>query len=339
MSTYSESDPARKAAIVLLALDKQDAAKVMKVLSQDCLEKITQAIWALDNVGDEEKTEALTELTGRMKANPVVGGEDRAKVLLMEVVGEEKALELLEKAKLEEKNRQAFRSLLEIKSTDLANFLSKEQPSTISIILGFLPSHKVAEILEFLDDDLRTEIILRLASPTPTKQDIVSRIEQVFIRNVVSKIASKKDKDEKDIGGPKMVAEILQSLDKELGDQMLGAIQDSSPDLASEIAGQLFTFEDISKMSDTDLQRLMRDVPMEKLPLALRGVKEELFEKFAGNLSKRARENLIEEMELSGKVKLSEVHTVQKEIVTLVRSLEAAGELSINIGGEEEEYV
>ena len=45
---------------------------------------------------------------------------------------------------------------------------------------------------------------------------------------------------------------------------MLGAIQDSSPDLASEIAGQLFTFEDISKMSDTDLQRLMRDVPMEK---------------------------------------------------------------------------
>ena len=91
-----------------------------------------------------------------MKANPIVGGEDRAKILLMEVVGEEKAEELLAKAKLEEKNRQAFRSLLEIKSTDLANFLSKEQPSTISIILGFLPSHKVAEILGFLDD-LRTE--------------------------------------------------------------------------------------------------------------------------------------------------------------------------------------
>ncbi|MCH2205838.1 MAG: hypothetical protein MK132_08205 [Lentisphaerales bacterium] len=92
MSTYTESDPARKAAIVLLALDKGDAAKVMKVLSQDCLEKITQAIWALDNVSDDEKTEALTELTGRMKANPVVGGEDRAKMLLTEVVGEERQM-------------------------------------------------------------------------------------------------------------------------------------------------------------------------------------------------------------------------------------------------------
>jgi flagellar motor switch protein FliG len=275
-----------------------------------------------------------------MKSNPVVGGEDKALILLKEVVGEEKAAELIEKAKQDEKNRQAFRSLLNIKSSDLANFLSKEQPSTIGIILGFLPSSKVAEILTALDEDLRTEIILRLASPTPAKQDIVARIEQVFIRNVVSKIASKKGKDEKDVGGPKMVAEIIQNLDKELGDQMLGAIQDVSPEIAAEISGQLFTFEDIIKMSDPDVQRLMRDLPMEKLPLALRGVNEALFEKFAKNLSKRAKENLNEEMELMGKVKISEVHAVQKEIVTLIRSLEAAGELSISIvGGEEDQYV
>jgi flagellar motor switch protein FliG len=330
---------ARKAAIVLLALDKDEAAEVMKSLSADCLDRITQAIWTLDDVQEEEKTEALTDLTIRLKANPVVGGENKALLLLKEVVGEEQATKIIAKAKKEESNRKAFRSLLNIKSTDLANFLSKEQPSTIAIILGFLPSVKVAEILEFLEEDLRTEIILRLASPTPAKQDIVERIEQVFIRNVVSKITNKKDKDEKDIGGPKVVAEILQSIEKELGDQMLGAIQDHSPDLAAEISSQLFTFEDILGMSGSDMQRLMRDVPMDKLPIALRGVEEELYEKFAGNLSKRAKENLGEEMELMGKVKVSEVQAIQKEIVVLIRSLEAAGELTIATGGDTDEYV
>ena len=330
---------ARKAAIVLVALDQNEATKIMKSLSPSCLEIVTQAIWNLNDVSEDEKTEALTDLTTRMSRNPLVGGEDKALKLLQDVVGQEKAQKIIEKAKKEEKNKEAFKSLLTIKSSDLANFLSKEQPSTVAIILGFLPSIKVAEILGCLDEDLRNEIILRLASPTPAKQDIVQRIEDVFIRNVVSKITNKKDKDEKDIGGPKVVAEILQSIDKETGDQMLGAIQDSSPDLAAEISSQLFTFEDIIKMSNNDMQRLMRDIPMEKLPIALRGCEEELYNKFADNLSKRAKENLAEEMDLMGKVKISEVHAVQKEIVTLIRSLDAAGELTISLGGDDDEYI
>lgn len=330
---------ARKAAIVLLALDDAEATKIMKSLSPACLEVVTQAIWTLNDVQEDEKTEALTDLTTRMTMNPLVGGEDKALRLLKDVVGDEKALKIIEKAKKEEKNKEAFKSLLSIKSTDLANFLSKEQPSTVAIILGFLPSVKVAEILTFLDEDLRNEIIIRLASPTPAKQEIVKRIEDVFIRNVVSKIANKKEKDDRDIGGPKVVAEIIQSIDKETGDEMLGAIQDTSPELAAEISSQLFTFEDIIKMSNSDMQRLMRDIPMDKLPLALRGVDESLFMKFADNLSKRAKENLMEEMELMPKVKVSEVNAVQKEIVTLIRSLDAAGELTISLGGDDDEYI
>ena len=335
----TEETAVRKAAIVLLALDKSEAAKVMKSLSPACLEKITQTIWSLDDVGEEEKNEALTDLVGRMRRNPLIGGEDKAHMLLVEVVGEAKAEEIIEKAKAEEKSRRAFRSLINVKSEDLANFLIKEQPYTIAIILGFLPSSKVAEILATLDEDLRGEVITKLASPTPTKQDVVGRIEQVFIRNIVSKIATKKDNEDRKIGGPKVVAEIIQNVDKEMGDQMLATIQESSPELAAEISGQLFTFDDIVNLASSDIQRLMRDIPMEKLPLALRGVSKELHAKFADNLSKRARENLIEEMELMGKVKSSEIQSVQKEVVALIRSLEAAGEISLSIGGEEEEYV
>lgn len=157
---------------------------------------------------------------------------------------------------------------------------------------------------------------------------------------MVSKVANKNSKDEREIGGPKVVADILQSSEKEIGDQLLSAIQDYNPDIAAEISNQLFTFEDILNMGDSDMQRLMRDVPMDKLPIAVKGVEEELYNKFANNLSKRAKENLAEELELMGKIKLSEVLAVQREIVVLVRSLEAAGELTLSMtGGGEEEYI
>ena len=334
-----EKSVARKAAIILLTLDKGDATKVMKAMSRECLEKITQVIWTIDQIDDEEKREALGDLCERMKKSHFVGGEDKAMSLLVDVVGQEEASLIMQRTKDEEKSRAAFKSLIKIKSETLANFLSNEQPSTVAIILGFLPSSKVAEILSAMDEDLRCEVILRLASPTPTNQDIVRRIEQVFIRNVVSKVALESVGDERSVGGPKVVAEIIQNLDKEIGDQMLGTIQDNAPDIATEISSQLFTFEDIVNMSSTDIQRLMRDIPMEKLPLALRGVDEALFNTFADNLSKRARENLLEEMELMGKVKMSEINSAQKEVVALIRSLEAAGELSLAIGGDEEEYV
>ena len=331
---------ARKAAIVLLALDKHEAAQVMKALSNDCLEKITAAIWTLGDVDSEEKTEALTELTVRMKSNPVVGGEDKALALLKEVVGNEQAEKIILKAKKAEDERKAFRALLDIKSIDLANFLSKEQPSTIGVILGFLPATKVSEILKLFEEDLRTDVIIRLASPTPANQNTVKRIEKVFIREVVEKIKINKEKEkEREIGGPKMIAEILQFSENELSKEMLEAIQDNSAEMAAEISAQLFTFEDIIHLSSSDMQRIMRDAAMEILPIALRGVESELMGKFTDNLSKRAKENLLEEMDLMGKMKKSEVKRKQKEIVTIIRALEAAGEITIPRGSQEDDYV
>ena len=335
----SSMSAARKAAIVLLSLDQDDAARIMKNLTPDALEKITTEIWFLDDVSDEDRQMAATELAERVSSNSLLGGADVAKALLVEVVGPEQAKALIDKAKKEESSRKAFASLLGIKSKDLANFLNHEQPSTISIILGFLPTDKVAEILAELDEDLRSEIIIRLASPTQANPEIIKRIEQVFIRDIVEKITNKDQEGEKDIGGPAVVAEVIQNMDREIGDTLMGAIQEHSQEIATDIAQRLFTFDDIVSLGDADIQRLMRDVPMEKLPLALKAVDPELFDKFAGNLSKRAKENLIEEMELMGKVKLSEVQEAQREIVAIVRSLEAAGEITLAIGGEEDEYV
>ncbi len=332
-----ELTASQKAAIVLLSLDKADASRVMKNMNPQTLEKITQAIWSIGEVSDADRENALEELGKRISSSTMLGGADKVHELLVEVLGEEKARDIIERAKKEDNTRKAFNSLVHIKSADLANFLNKEQPSTIAIVLGFLPPPKVGEILGAFESDLRHEVALRLALPKPAKQDIVQRIEKVFVRNIVSKIATKKDKDQdKDIGGPKMMAEIIQSLDRDTGDGILKSIQESQPEIGNEIAQQLFTFDDIVRFGPKEMQRLMRDVPMEKLPMALRGVSETLFAKFADNLSKRARENLAEEMQLMGRAKLADVQNAQREIVAIVRSLEAAGEIQISMGGDDD---
>ena len=167
----------------------------------------------------------------------------------------------------------------------------------------------------------------------------MDRIEKVFVKKILEQAGGQETAEDKKIGGAQQVAEILQNLDREMGDQLLGVIQESSEEIGTKVAQELFTFADIAKLDDSALQRLMRDVPMEKLPLALKNVSSEVFDKFCGNLSKRAKENLIEEMEFMGKVKLSEVKNAQQEVVGIVRALEAAGEIELGGGGEDDVYV
>jgi len=340
MARKIELNPAKKAAVILLSLPKEEAAGILKVMSPKCMELITSEIRSLRDITDDMRQEAVVDFSLRLQSNKAHGGEEMARALLEEVVGAEKANELMEKARQDEANSQAFKFLEKMNSADLASLLSNEQAATIAIILGFLDPKKVAEVIEYIDEDIRDEIVMRLATPTSANREVVDRIEQVFIKRVAARMKTKKSDAATKLGGPRMVADILQQLDRSMGEKIIGTIAEESDDLADEISQLLFTFDDIISFTDTDIQRILRDIPMEKLPLALRGVGSELVDKITNNLSKRAKENLFEEMELMGKVKLSEVEANQKEIVTIIRALDAAGEISLSVGsGEEDVYV
>jgi len=135
------------------------------------------------------------------------------------------------------------------------------------------------------------------------------------------------------------VAELFQGVDKQMEEELMGAIQEESPELADRIRELMFKFEDIVKLSDVDVQKILREIPTDKLVIALRGAPKEIFDKFANNLSKRARENLQEELSLLGKLKKSQIESERKAIVGVVRALEAAGEISVSAKGEEDAYV
>ncbi len=339
-----ERTVAQKLAIILATLGRENqksVVSIMKMLSPATIEKVAMELRALGEIKDEQQREVFQEFAGVLSNGlKPSGGEEVTRLLLTSAMGESGASEMLEKVK----KAQAFSSIANVGGQDLATILGKEQPSTAALILSFLAPKKTAEIMTFLDKEFREEIIVRLAKKRTADADVVERIEKIFVSKV-SSLASPagqgEQKQQSSLGGPSYVAEIFQNIERTVEEELIGSIQQSSEELANQVRDLMFTFEDISKLSDQDMQKVVREVPMDKLVIALRGAKPELSEKFVNSLSKRARQNLSEEMELMGKMKLSDIEAERRKIVQIIRSLDAAGEIQIaKKGGEAaDEYV
>ncbi len=329
---------ARKLAIFFTSLPRDKAITIMKHFSGPTMELLTAEIRALGSINIEDQTEVFEEISTRLvQGVDPSGGEEVAKQILTGAIGEDEAAKMLERA--QPRKPKPFSTIQQVAGQDLATILSDEQPSTAAIILSFFPSKKTSEVLGYLDSEIREEIIMRLAKNAETDNDIVERIEEIFVKKVSSSISSNKDEEKSSLGGPEYLAEMFQSMDKELEDELMEALREESADIADKIQELMFTFADCIKLQDSDIQKILREVPMEKLVLALRGAEEALFEKFANNLSKRAKENMMEEMEMMGKVKKSEIDGVRKEVIAVIRNLEASGEIEIASGDDGDEYV
>ena len=328
---------AKKLAIFFTSIPRDKAVSIMKHFSLKSMEAIASEIRSLGVIPSEVQGTVFQEISEKLVegVNPT-GGEDVARSILNGVIGEDEAKKLLERAK--PKKPKPFSTLSNVSGQDLATILSNEQSSTAAIILGFFPPKKVAEVLGFLNDEMREDIIVRLAQNKEADNEIVERIEEIFVQKVSTSI-NPAEEERSTLGGPDYVAELFQGVDKQMEEELMGAIQEESPELADKIRELMFKFEDIVKLSDVDVQKILREIPTDKLVIALRGAPKDIFDKFANNLSKRARENLQEELGLLGKLKKSQIDSERKAIVGVVRALEAAGEISVAANGEEDAYV
>ncbi|MCJ8331241.1 MAG: flagellar motor switch protein FliG [Lentisphaeria bacterium] len=328
----------KKIAVILASIDREISIRILRTLPPNYVQKITAEIRMLGEITQEMSRQSFFEMAEQIEVgvNPV-GGEDLARSLLQEVMGEDDAAAMLYNAP--EDRTEAFAAIRKVNGKDLANILSKEQPSTVSIILAFMPSRKAGEVMVHFDEDFKEEIVTRLAQRRRADPQIVKSIERIFVDKVISLIHSMKESDTDYLGGPQYVAEMFQYMDRDESDQMMESLTEMSGELADEVRDLMFTFDDILYISDPDIQKILREVPMEKLQVALRGASTELFDKITNNLSKRARENLVEEMDLAGKIKKKDVESEQRNVVAAVRALEASGEIQLGTGGEEDSYV
>jgi len=323
----------KKAAIVLLSLDKPKAARVLNYLPKDLMELVSLEIARTDDVTKAEQEEALNEFCEAIDSRTVIeqGSLDLAGELLSQSLGEEEANEILKNIKHSLKN-VPFGFLHKFKSGDVLNFISEEQPQTIALIMSNLPTALAADILKDLPPDKQLDVVRRVAAMEQTSPEFVEMVEASLKNRMVSLFGQKSDQ----VGGVPLVAQILNVADRTTSKNILDTIGQDSEDLVEEIQRLMFVFDDIAKLDDKSIQAVLKEVENSQWAMALKGASEEIRGKILGNLSKRAGENLEEEIEYLGPVRVSDVERVQQEIVDTVRRLEEAGTVTVASGNSDQ---
>jgi len=326
----------KKAAIVMVALGPQNSADLMKDFSEQEVEQLTKEIARLDGVTNDMRDAVLKEFHTLGLAQQYVsqGGIDYARELLEKTYGPIRAAEIL--AKITKAIRTTgFHLLTEIDASQLVNFIQKEHPQTIALILAHMDKQMAAKLLGALPQDLQFDVAQRIATMESITPDVLEQIEQVLTTEMKDLVGG----DTSEIGGVKSLAELLNLADRATEKNVMGNLERDNPELATEIKNLMFTFDDILLLDDRGMQRLLKEVDSKILSLALKNATQDARDKFLRNMSQRAGEMIAEEIQYMGPVKLRDIEEAQQKLVDSVRRLEEAGEVVLSGRGGSDEIV
>jgi flagellar motor switch protein FliG len=327
----------QKAALLMLSLDVETATKMMRQLTQDEVEALTIEITSVKGVSSMVIDQVMDEFHQLITAQEYViqGGIDYAQKLLESSLGFAKATDVLDKVKALTHVR-GFGALKKADGGQLASFLQKEHPQTITLILSNLSPDQTAQVLTEFPDELRNNVSYRMATLGKVSPALLKEVEDVveeIAQNEISQSLSL-------MGGAKAVAGVLNKCNNATAKTILETIEQQDSQLAMEIKRLMFMFDDLMFVDDRGIQRVLREVDKKELALSLKVCDDKLKDKILQNMSERARDLLKEELQYMGPVRLKEVETAQTRIVDIVKQLEDQGEIVIaGRGGTEEVFV
>lgn len=258
-----------------------------------------------------------------------------SKETIVDALGEERARGILGGLNIASGNQRALESLEMVDAKSLATFLVNEHPQTVAVILAHLEPEKKGEVLKRLPEVLQAEVVLRMANLDNVDPELIVEIDRV-LKNQLANTATV---EQASLGGVQPVAEMLNVMDKNTETAIMSRLEEKDPLLAEEIRKLMFVFDDIVKIDDRGIQTLLKEVPNDKLLLALKTANEEIKNKVFKNISARAAEMLREDLSNMGPSRLSDVEGAQQEIVNIARRLEAEGKILIARGGSEDAMV
>ncbi len=324
----------QKVAIVMVALGEEVSGEVMKHLSDFEIEEITHAIAGLKNISVDVMDRILEEFEQHLMTNEWIsqGGVDFARQALERAVGPRKAQEIL--GRISSQISSGFYMLRNVPPDQIAPFISHEHPQSIALILSQLEAEQASGILAQLPERLQSDVAYRIATMENITPNVLKEIEESLEASLKDMLGGNKD-----VGGPKVVADILNLTGSSVEKNVLDNMDGQDPEVAESVRNLMFVFEDISKLSDREIQAVMKEVDQKDLVVALKSASEEMKEKVLGNMSERVRTFITEEMEFQGPMRLSEVEEVQLRIVQMVRQLEEQGQVTIARGDSDDQFV
>jgi flagellar motor switch protein FliG len=325
--------PAQKLAAILLILGEEPATLILRRFDDYERELVSSAMVNLPLLTADQQVRVLNEFSElAIKARVSVSGSSEfTQAVLEKSVGMFKAAEVM--ARLGGKRVRipvaSLQRLMELDSHGLANLLKEEQTSTVAMILGHMPSSKAADVLALLPEMMRDGVVERLATLSPTPMEVLETVGDVLARKASCQIS----RSSPPAGGVKSAAAILNSVDKSIREDVLGRIDGRTPELVRSIKNNLFIFDDLVRLDNRTLQRILREVDGAKLAVALSAADEGLRDKFLGSLSKRAADMVRDEMSYLGKVGRREITRAQDLVMEIARRLETEGEVVLDAEG------
>src|SRR6201986_2296636 len=319
----------QRAAILLMSLSEQDAANVLKQLDAREVQKLGVAMAEIKQITREQMTAVLDNFIGTVdgRANVASGSPDYVRRVLTAAVGKEKTDMLLDRVSPGQTG-QGIEALRWMEAKAVEQIISGEHPQIAAIVLAHLEPEQSASIMPLLSEDLRTEVLMRIASLNEVPQSALTELDQLVERqaNVAPPATLRR------IGGPRSAANILNAMERDKLTEEMGKIEKSDGEMHQKIKDLLFVFDNLLDVDDRGIQALLREVGSDTLAVALRGAEPEVQEKVLKNMSKRAAEILKDDMEARGPVKLTDVEAAQKEIVVIAQRLSEEG--TISLGGK-----
>lgn len=325
----------QKAAIVLLAIGPEAAQAITKSFTQSEMEDVSLEIARLGQVPREVVTEVLREW-GQLESaghTVAVGGMDAARAFLEKTVGNPRAAAILQRVQTQLGESPGLGTLRSADPRQVAGLLREEHPQTIALLAAQFGPEQTAAILRALPPRLGSEVVRRLARLQKVSPDVLLALDRVYGNETSVALAQELAV----AGGPEAAAAVINQLKGQIGTDLLDGIADTDLEMADRIKDLLFVFEDIARLDDRSLQRLLREVPQKELALALKAASDTLKQKIRKQMSTRAADALQEEMEFLGPVRLRDVQEAQGSIVRVVRQLGESGE--IVLGGGDDEMV
>ena len=312
-----------------MSLSEQDAANVLKQLDAREVQKLGVAMAELKQITREQMTAVLDTFIGTLDgtANVASGSPDYVRRVLTQAVGKQKTDMLLDRVSTGQTG-QGIEALRWMDAKAVAQIIAAEHPQIAAIVLSHLEPEQSASVLPLLTEEMRTEVLMRIATLNEVPQSALTELDQLVEKqaNVAPPSPLRR------IGGARTVADILNAMERDKSGEELGKIEKADTEMHQQIKDLLFVFDNLLDVDDRGIQALLREVGSDTLAVALRGAEPEVQEKILKNMSKRAAEILKDDMEARGPVKLADVEAAQKEIVTVAQRL--ADEGTIGLGGK-----
>ncbi len=328
----------QKAALLLIQIGKDRAARVMSEMTDDEVEALSAEILRMTNVPREITADVIDEFYENSIASASLqlghGGLDYAQKVLEQTFGREKAAEIMERL-MQGMQGQPFDFLKSADPREIVTLVSSEHPQTIALVLAHLRPDHAARVMAGLGPKLQGDVAVRIAQMERANPEMVTLVAASLQKKAEQVINSE---EMQAIGGVEPLVDIINRADPGTEKMILTGLEERDEDLADEVRSRMFVFEDIVMLEDRGIQLVLRQVDGARLAMALKGTNEDLRSRLMKNLSERARQNVMEEIDMLGSVRMSQVQEARSEIVQLIRKMEESGQIVIR-REEEDEYV